>query len=51
MANVRRSARALLTDPDLDEPGLREVRIFPEGFVDAARDVLRAGPPARPRLL
>jgi 8-oxo-dGTP diphosphatase len=36
---------------DLDEPGLRGVRVFPEGFVAAAREVLRCGPPARPRLL
>jgi 8-oxo-dGTP diphosphatase len=36
---------------DLDDPGLRHVRVFPGGFVDAAREVLRCGPPAQPRLL
>jgi hypothetical protein len=84
VAEVRRSARALLTDPaqrallirvhdeialtaadpdherhyhqefrwwDLDEPELGRVRVFPEGFAGAAREVLRSGPPAQPRLL
>ena len=33
---------------DLDGRDVRRVRIFPDGFVDAARDVLRHGRPATP---
>jgi len=35
----------------IDDPDLRNVRIFPSGFVDAARSVLRDGRPAEPRWL
>jgi 8-oxo-dGTP pyrophosphatase MutT (NUDIX family) len=35
----------------VDDPGLHDVRIFPAGFVTAARSVLRGGRPAGPRWL
>jgi 8-oxo-dGTP pyrophosphatase MutT (NUDIX family) len=51
VANLTASERDLIREFrwwDLADPDLALARIFPDGFVDAARDVLEKGPPEHP---